>query len=92
MDCTREMTVDFRRTKNKSDSISIKGKEVKVVEEFKYLCVYLDNKMEWRCNTDAVYKKGQSRLYFLQAIHAVFSAWMALALFPIHTYCGGCME
>ena len=65
---TKEVIVDFRRTRNKSNSISI-VEEVEVVEEYKYL-VHLDNKLEWRFNTDAVYKKGQSRLYFLRKIRS----------------------
>ena len=58
----KETTVAFRRTRNKSNSISIMGEEVEVVKEYKY---HLD-RLDWRCNTDAVYKKEQSRLYFLR--------------------------
>ena len=36
--------MDFRRTRNKSNSISIMGEEVEVVEEYKYLSVHLDNR------------------------------------------------
>ena len=36
--------------------------EVEVVE-CKYLSVHLDNRLDWRRNTDAVDKKEQSRLY-----------------------------
>ena len=54
--------MDFRRTRNKSKSISIMGEEVEVVEDYKYLNGHLDNRLDWRCNMDAVYNKGQSRL------------------------------
>ena len=54
--------MDFRRTRIKSNSISIIGQEVVVMVEYKYVCVYLDNRLDWRCNTDTVNKKGQSRL------------------------------
>ena len=30
--------------------------------------VHLDNRLDWKCNTEAVYKKGQSRLYFLRKL------------------------
>ena len=53
--------MDFRRIRIKS----IMGEEVDVVEEYKYLGVHLDSRLDGRHNTDAVYKKGQSRLYFL---------------------------
>ncbi|KAK5610229.1 hypothetical protein CRENBAI_008716 [Crenichthys baileyi] len=38
------------------------GEEVEVVQEYKYRGVHLDNRLEWRCNCEAIYKKGQSRL------------------------------
>ena len=45
---TKEMIVDFRWTRNKSNSISITGKEVEEVEDYKYVCVHLDNRLDWR--------------------------------------------
>ena len=40
----KDMIVDFRRSKIKSNDISIMGEEVEVVEESKYLGVHLENK------------------------------------------------
>ena len=60
MNKTKQLIVDFRRTRNKSDNISIMGKEVEVVEEYRYLCVHLDNR----------HKKGESRLYFLRKLRS----------------------
>ena len=48
--------------------VSIEGVNVEVVSTYKYLGVHLDNKLDWSTNTDAVYKKGQSRLYFLRRL------------------------
>ena len=62
------MIVDFKRTRNKLNSISIMVEEVEVVEKFKFLSVHLDNRLDWRHNTDVVHKKGQSRLYFLRKL------------------------
>ena len=59
------MFVDFGRTRNKSNSISIMVEEV---EEHKYLSVHLDNRL--RRNTDAVYQKGHSRLYFVRKLRS----------------------
>ena len=67
---TKEMIVDFRRSKNQHSSVSILGKEVEIVEEYKYLGVQLDNRLEWKCNTEYIYKKGQSRLYFLRKLRS----------------------
>jgi len=55
--------VDFRKTRNKPNTISIMGEDVEVVEDYSYLGVYLDNRLNWKYSTEAVYKKGQSRLY-----------------------------
>ena len=61
---TKEMIVDFRWTRIKSNSISIIVEEEEVVvEENKHLDVHLDNRLDWR-HTDAVDQKRQSRLYF----------------------------
>ena len=67
---TKEMVVDFRRTRTKLNTISILGEEVEVVEGYRYLGVHLDNRLDWKCNTEAVYRKGQSRLYFLRKLRS----------------------
>ena len=64
---TKEMIVDFKRNKNTHRCVSILGEEVEVVEEYKYLGVQLDNRLEWKCNSEYIYKKGLSRLYFLRS-------------------------
>ena len=64
------MIVDFRRSKNQQSSVSILRKEVEVVEEYNYFGVQLDNRLEWKCNTEYIYKKGQSRLYFLRKLRS----------------------
>ena len=48
---TKEMVVDFRRTRIKLNTISILGEEVEVVEGYRYLGGHLDNSLEWKCNT-----------------------------------------
>ncbi|KAL3050872.1 hypothetical protein OYC64_001194 [Pagothenia borchgrevinki] len=65
------MVIDFRR-KRTSPPLPrcILGEEVAVVEDYKYLGVHLDNGLKWRINTDAVYKKGMSRLYFLRKLRS----------------------
>ncbi len=63
---TKEMVADFRRMRTVVDPINILGEEVEVVDMYKYLGVHFDNRLNWKCNTETVYKKGQSRLYFLR--------------------------
>ncbi|TWW67285.1 hypothetical protein D4764_02G0003260 [Takifugu flavidus] len=42
----------------------------KTNEEYKYLGVHLINKLDWTHNTDALYKKGQSRLHLLRRLRS----------------------
>ena len=44
--------------------VSIQGVPVDTVEEYKYLGVYFNIKLDWTRNAAAVYKKGQSQLFF----------------------------
>lgn len=67
---TKELVVDFRRRKSAPTPISINGVTVEVVQDYKYLGVHLDNKLDWAKNTETVYKKGQSRLYFLRKLRS----------------------
>ena len=42
--------------------VSIQWVSVNIVEDFKYLGVHIDDKLDW---INTLYRKGQSRLYFL---------------------------
>ncbi|KAI3373990.1 hypothetical protein L3Q82_022555 [Scortum barcoo] len=60
---------DFRRPRPHPEPvIIIKGDCVEVVHTYKYLGVQLDDKLDWTANTDALCRKGQSRLYFLRRL------------------------
>ncbi|KAI4898558.1 hypothetical protein NFI96_004317 [Prochilodus magdalenae] len=67
---TKEMVVDFRRNRSPQAPVTIDGEEVEVVGTYKYLGVHLDNKLDWSSNTSAVFKRGQSRLYFLRKLRS----------------------
>ncbi|KAK0148535.1 putative RNA-directed DNA polymerase from transposon BS [Merluccius polli] len=67
---TREMVVDFRRNKTLPSPVSIGGTDVDMVDKYKYLAVTLDNKLDWYDNTEAIYKKGLSQLYFLRRLRS----------------------
>ncbi|KAI4903673.1 hypothetical protein NFI96_008971 [Prochilodus magdalenae] len=67
---TKEMVVDFRKNRSPQAPVTIDGEEVKVVGTYKYLGVHLDNKLDWSSNTSAVFKRGQSRLYFLRKLRS----------------------
>ncbi|KAF7711488.1 hypothetical protein HF521_000499, partial [Silurus meridionalis] len=40
------------------------------VDSYKYLGVHLNNKLDWTDNTEAIYKKGQSRLFLLRRLRS----------------------
>ncbi|XP_049926802.1 uncharacterized protein LOC126406528 [Epinephelus moara] len=67
---TKELVVDLRRTRTPVTPVSILGHNVDIVEHYKYLGVFIDNKLDWTKNTEVLYKKGQSRLYFLRRLRS----------------------
>ena len=60
---TKELIVDLRRAKTTVTPVSIQGIPVDTVEVYKYPGVYFNKKLDWTRNTEAVYKKDQSRLF-----------------------------
>ena len=67
---TKELIVDFRKTRKHLTPVSIQGVSVDIVEDYKYLGVHIDNKLDWAKNTTALYRKGQSRLYLLRRLRS----------------------
>lgn len=48
---TREM--DFRKKRTASQPLCILGEDVKEVENYKYLGVNINNRLDWKSNTEA---------------------------------------
>ena len=68
---TKELAVDLgRRRSTPVTPVSIQGVNVAMVEEYKYLGVHIDNKLNWSKHAEALYKKGQSHLYFLRRLRS----------------------
>ena len=67
---TREMVVDFRRKTTAPQPLRVLGEDVELVKEYKYLGVSIDNRLNWKTNINAVYKKGMSRLFFLRKLRS----------------------
>lgn len=40
------------------------------MEGYKYLGVHFDDRLDWKCNTKAVYRKGKSRLYLFRKLRS----------------------
>ena len=61
--------------------MDINGVEVETVGSYKYLGVWLDKKLDWAINTDHLYKKGQSRMYFLRRLRSFNICSKLLSMF-----------
>jgi len=66
----KELVVDFRRNKSPPTPITIQGVDIEMVDSYKFLGVHLNNKLDWTDNTEALYRKGQSRLFFLRRLRS----------------------
>ena len=64
------MVIDFRRRKMPSQPLWIRGKVVEEVEDYRYLGVVIDIRLDWKSNTEAVYKMEMSRLFFLRKLRS----------------------
>ncbi|TWW61172.1 putative RNA-directed DNA polymerase from transposon BS [Takifugu flavidus] len=67
---TKEVVIDFSRKASHIAPVNIQGLDIEIVEEYKCLGVHLNNKLDWTHNTDALYKKGQSRLHLLRRLRS----------------------
>ncbi|TWW54883.1 hypothetical protein D4764_0125760 [Takifugu flavidus] len=50
--------------------VQIGTEEVEGVQTYKYLELWLDNRLDWTSNTRQLYKKTQSRMYFLRRLRS----------------------
>ena len=96
---TKELVVNFCKMKVHISPVIIKGQEVEIVQSYKYLGVHLDRKLDWKTNTDSVFKKAQSRLFHLRKLrsfeisrpllHVFYQGILASVLF-FAVLCWGC--
>ena len=68
---TKEMVVDFSTSPRFQPSLHIKGEVVESVTEYKYLGTIIDNKFRFNQNVDALYKKLNSRMYFIRKLSKI---------------------
>ncbi|KAI4882420.1 hypothetical protein NFI96_021740 [Prochilodus magdalenae] len=68
VDKTKEMVVDFRRTRCDHTPLHIDGSAVEIVKSPKFLGVHLAEDLTWSLNTSTITKKAQQRLYFLRRL------------------------
>ncbi|KAI3374114.1 hypothetical protein L3Q82_005934 [Scortum barcoo] len=68
---TKELVVDFRRRRHSPPApVSIQGMDIDTVKSYKYLGVHLNDSLDWSDNTNALVKKGNSRLFLLRRLRS----------------------
>ena len=53
-----------------TQSLNTLGEDIKGLEDYKYLAVHIDCKLNWKTNTEAAYRKERSRLDFLRRLRS----------------------
>ena len=67
---TKELVIDFGRNRPRPRLVLLGAEEVEVMETYKYLGLWLDNKLDWTSNTKQLYKTTQSKMYFLRRLQS----------------------
>ena len=62
------MIVDYSKSPNEFMPVNIKGDNVEVVKEYKYLGNVIDHKLKGDLNVSQIHKKCNQRLYFLRKL------------------------
>jgi hypothetical protein len=60
--------VDYRKRTAEQAPINIDGTEVEWVESFKFLGVYITNKLSWSKHTNTVVKRAQQHIFPLRGM------------------------
>lgn len=68
---TKEMTIDFRKSRPVTVPLLISGQAVESVQQYKYLGTVIDDRLSFEHQVDAVCKKANQRLYFLRKLRNI---------------------
>ncbi|KAI3365081.1 hypothetical protein L3Q82_010197 [Scortum barcoo] len=58
------------QTKTTRPVLLLEGAEVEAVDSYRYLGLWIDNKLDWTTHTSHLYGKTQSRMYFLRRLRS----------------------
>ena len=61
---TMEMFIDFRKVRN-YEPLAIMNENVKVVEQYKYFGVFIDNQLTFTENVNNLHKKALQRIHII---------------------------
>ncbi|KAI3377600.1 hypothetical protein L3Q82_008766 [Scortum barcoo] len=67
---TKELVIDFGRSRPRPRPVLLEGAEVEAVDSYRYLGLWIDNKLDWTTHTSHLYGKTQSRMYFLRRLRS----------------------
>ncbi|XP_077984681.1 uncharacterized protein LOC144439278 [Glandiceps talaboti] len=93
---TKEMVIDFRKRRGDPSLVSIKGVEVARVDNYQYLGLGLDCKLNWQHHIDILSKKLNSRLYCLRKLRSfnvnqdILSLFYGAVINSVISYCIVC--
>ena len=65
---TKEIVVDFRKSKSVPSTLIVNNSEVEIVDSFKFLGIHITSNLSWSLHARYMCKKGQQRLYFLRCL------------------------
>ena len=65
---TKEMIIDFQKSPAEHIPLCINNENVEIVKEYKYLGTIIDNSFNFNKNVDVIFKKTQSRMYFVRQL------------------------
>lgn len=68
---TKEMTIDFRKTRPATIPLSISDQAVESVQQFKYLGTVIDDSLSFEHQVNAVCKKANQRMYVLRKLRNI---------------------
>jgi hypothetical protein len=64
---TKELVFNYSRNVT-NEKVTIKEEEIEIVESYKYLGSFIDDKLKWTQNTENLTRKASKRLYFLRKL------------------------
>jgi hypothetical protein len=68
---TKEIVIDFRKGINHHNPITIKGDNIQMVDEYKYLGTITDAKLSWKANTGVIFNPPRGTWVFFDPVRTL---------------------
>ena len=66
---TKEVIIDFRKKQNKHLAVEIDNQVVEQVDNYKYLGIHVNNKLDWSVHASQVISKINQRMFFVRKLN-----------------------